>query len=1173
MVDPLGYILSLRLSMETLHPDPSSLRSYSIPQLLEESSSPLYSHPGATIYAVDFLSPSRIMVALSPFLLCVDLDQEEVAPWTEQTCISSGFFSTKKIGSILTKAGGLLIGYDGTSDTSSLVPTAALCVVGGGSSLSHHGSKQVVFSLHADGSVRMWSAPSPTSLYPLHVRRIHTTCPPSNKNNEDDVMESFGSVDPPLPDPSTWSTAFDSVSMTGRLYKENDSIYVLAVSVQLDEGAASMDGSACRLSVVHGYSDFEESGEQEPTLDACMDLTVPEQADGLVDMSFVQQEQRCILQALFRSNEDNIRHSSSILSLTNGNVRSLPVVYPPSHIAILSSEPLARQDEFDLDQAANVEKDSILSLSLFQSMGEKEESLEDRITQMDAMYMKHLFRPTCARGSGTVQAPILHKALTRVIPNYEVPTGTKYRSAPLVQAETLGAIQEWRRLDDRRELPFHKTNATPFRKDVTMTDASETTTVLTSPNPTTTTTTQSVYHAFATPGKPSREVTDDEDDAMMVEGGGDDKDDDDDDDEGDDAGSLSESSAMRVRQDQMDEQKKIAAHRLRWNRVLLAIWDEEATLRIPLCMAPIPSAGLVPQEDATAEMMVLRAGVTTAVMTCPTHKDNDDSPSRTLDRLSLSILTHITSDTMKSKMLQTIESQVIDIVSKVSLIVPSSSNMMEDVTRQLCELGAISVSSTRINNTPQHNDKSLDDFLTDHNSDDDDDDDQDEDRLATGVEILRLLRSMSSDDIQSWLNASSFRSENGVSQKVAPGLPMTCTNTAKSGHHSDSHTRASAAYLSLQYLRSEKEFQLGKVLLLLGVAKLYDDHAGATKDMERNILCRYLHCVSVLWVCSQSVPTTSRLTPSVGNMVPGSTDHTSPLLSSPPPVSRPRLTGETRRDGRVVGAESLSTTTVMDARLRTLGTMQGAAGSESVVSLASQAIKLAQSFVCQAFDQNDRRTGILPELGVLPYECTSLTSDSFITGGIAPEHARIALRLLVPLMRYRSQADDGVATIRTRKEAAAQCLLIECNQMSKHNILDANEISDLLKIASSLMTPLPEDLANETEMTVVDINESAFERLKPQGSQDSWHTALFDAHTEEHYGEHLKSFFLKLLSPGQLDNSGMHEIPAISEDIVRLCKLQTVKSLFFPWILESVSSSVTAPATNHGDTLLALMSS
>jgi hypothetical protein len=357
-------------------------------------------------------------------------------------------------------------------------------------------------------------------------------------------------------------------------------------------------------------------------------------------------------------------------------------------------------------------------------MGEKEGSLEERIKQMDAMYMKHLFRPTCARGSGTVQAPILHKALTRVIPNYEVPTGTKYRSATLVQAETLGAIQEWRRLDDRRELPFHKPNATPFRKDVAMTDASETTTVLTA-SPATTAA-QSVYHAFATPGKPSREVTDDEDDAMMVEGGGDDKDDDDD--EGDDAGSLSESGAMRVRQDQMDEQKKMAAHRLRWNRVLLAIWDEEATLRIPLCMAPIPSPGLVPQEDATAEMMVLRAGVTTAVMTCPTHKDNDDSPSRKLDRLSLSILKHITSDTMRSKMLQKIENQVIDIVSKVSLIVPSSSNMMENVTRQLCELGAISVSSTRIN-TPKHNDKTLDDFLTDNGSDDDDDDDQEEDRL------------------------------------------------------------------------------------------------------------------------------------------------------------------------------------------------------------------------------------------------------------------------------------------------------------------------------------------------------------------------------------------------------------------------------------------------------------
>lgn len=299
LCDTKGIILTILLQASTLLPTSCSV--VSIPDLLQSDD-----YAGAEVYGnmVAFGSPTCLFVALSPLLLAVNLETEEVVVWNQPQILQDLF----RVGSILSRASDLFLGRNDETeddDDDKLSPdmpaVSALCLC-----------EDFLFTLHADASLRRWR------LNPDDILR------PSG------VLPLYLSQDVKLPSALSWSETSSAVALAARLYE--NATYALALFVQTDE--------APTLTVLHGDTD--------DAVQSTLSLDVPQEASALVGMNF-KNDRRCCLTVACRDAKD----------------ASLLVTYPPSVVSIVSRQPVLTRST--LEQAARDERERLWNFTFLPS--------------------------------------------------------------------------------------------------------------------------------------------------------------------------------------------------------------------------------------------------------------------------------------------------------------------------------------------------------------------------------------------------------------------------------------------------------------------------------------------------------------------------------------------------------------------------------------------------------------------------------------------------------------------------------------------------------------------------------------------------------------------------------------------------------------------------------------
>lgn len=153
VADAKATIYVIILEKDSLRP--TRYAKFSIEQLLEDQD---IEYSGAELHTtmVDFYSSTKAIVALSPLILTVDLDDPSVFVWSE-THVQE--LMSASIGSILGRASSMLLGRVEKID---MAPVTALS-----------STENCLFSLHADAKVRQWKLDSrgyPTEVYLVDFR-------------------------------------------------------------------------------------------------------------------------------------------------------------------------------------------------------------------------------------------------------------------------------------------------------------------------------------------------------------------------------------------------------------------------------------------------------------------------------------------------------------------------------------------------------------------------------------------------------------------------------------------------------------------------------------------------------------------------------------------------------------------------------------------------------------------------------------------------------------------------------------------------------------------------------------------------------------------------------------------------------------------------------------------
>jgi hypothetical protein len=907
-----------------------------------------------------FLSSTVLVMGLSPHLLTVHLDSQKLVIWSETQTLED-MRSRRGLGRILNKASELLLGKQEGDGTIDMPPTAALC----------HASEGFIFTLHSDASVRLWH---------MHDLRPIAVVPLALPQDA-------------IPEPAMWSDSQGAVALCAQLY---ESVYALAIHIQTVGGD---DGtSACQLTVVYGPQDLE----QEDPVRSTLQLSVPATATSLVGFDFARE--RCRLTALFQSQE-------------NEATSALLVTYPHSIVSIVSTQPVVTPHEYTLDGVAASERARLSALS-FSTTGT---SLEEDLHALDSAFLKHLFRPAYPRGNGSVTSPLpscIRAAIRKLVPGHYEGEGMT------IELETLRAMHEWRRLENRGiQTPARRTECT----------------VVATPG-------ASIYDRYAEeePDTPEMEIDDieeeDEDDLLDQE-----------------RAALLES------------------HEQRWKTLVLTIWEEEARMREPLCLTILLSA------ETSTTFVLVRAGVTSLLEEVVIIR-SASSKWEELDEAAMILLGLIEKSEEKSLNLLSIETRVYEEIAKASLVFTGGDLL--DCANHLFNLGKWALSQA-------------------------DDSEVNPDDLASA------LNESSRDDILVWLQSvdSLFYLDLPGASVLPDGADVIGDDPNETWNNRIAHVQSRHAACSL-YLRcsdSVRRLRLSRVLLLSSINGSSFDKNGPIFEA---VFREYLHSISVLWSCPQLVPM-----PTIG--FHGRTravdfgsrnDRSSP--SEPDPK---RLSFGENTSSILAYYNRANLTTALDARLIQISQ---AHSNDTFGTSSPDGVVVALARICFDSTFAAAPSSALLELGAL-----LAPSDQ----SVASDHPRIALRLLAPFFVYPPINEDEEVVL-ARKEALAECLLIEANAASQKTRSDSN-IDVLRTKACDLLVPVTNEIAVDHRLL-----ETVFVTLRKQRKvmPSSRQSTL----EEMERNEEALANELQLLLNGTPCPAGT--------DVKRLCQQPTLRWLFLP---------------------------
>lgn len=419
LIDEYGVIVSMNLNASTLFPIHETIQVLVIADLLHKGMDERVAPASLRSSMIVFLSSTKLVLSLNPFILAVDLDSEELVVWSKTKCLTEMEDRKSSMNTLWNKGVGLVLGPLKQDLLVDMNPTSALCVA--------NNDLSQVFTLHSDGIVRRWKM-SPDSLSPWSVSELAV---------------------PGLPDSETWSDASQSTVLCARLYGQ---VFVLAVHV-LTNGSTGTNSTSlaeeeqtdCFLAVVHGLVDNYEhfsAGTQ-------LGLKVPPLATSLVGMSFDARSERCSLVALFQSASEQ----------QDDWFGSIYATYPPSVMSIVSTQPVVAGQDYFLEGVAQQERERIEALSYYDVL-QDDLTLAEVLHQVDSRFLQFLFRPVFPRGTGSVLAPsstYIRRALQKLVHKY---SGRNNETAPCsIELETLRGMHEWRAKEKRKIISM-----TPVKK-------------------------------------------------------------------------------------------------------------------------------------------------------------------------------------------------------------------------------------------------------------------------------------------------------------------------------------------------------------------------------------------------------------------------------------------------------------------------------------------------------------------------------------------------------------------------------------------------------------------------------------------------------------------------------------------------------------------------------------
>ena len=697
---------------------------------------------------------------------------------------------------------------------------------------------------------------------------------------------------------------------------------------------------------------------------------------------------------------------------------TLLVTYPHSVVSIVSTQPQVTPHEYILDGVAAIERQRISELTFPVAKGN---SLEQDLHTVDSAFLKYLFRPACPRGSGgvTPSPSSIRSAIRKLVPGHHEGDDMS------IECETLRAMHEWRRSENRGG----QTRARPSES-----------------NPAPSTPGTSIYDSYAVEdpeGTPDMEVGDMED--------------------------------VENEEDDLLDQERAAqldSHEARWRSLLLTIWEEEESLRDPLCFSCISSTD-------TSTFGLIRTGITSLVREFTTEYDAV-SRWEDLDKAAMILLDCIEKSQEGSADLFSIETRVYDVVSKASLEPSSTGESCSIDFSRLGRWALEQVENSRVNRE----------------------------------DIETAFGAASQDEILEWV-----RSVESVFLLALPGvcvLPDGAdllgddANQSWSNRVAPAQTRLAASNLYLQCSDSVRRLRMGRILLLSSIGEAILEGGQIFNAAFRE----YLNVMSVLWSCAQLVPMHAR---------PRNLDFgvTGASPSDSPPAKRVSF-GDYAPSILPTNKVGLAqSTTVLDARLIQISHELGPSMYSTKVPDGA-----VLAIVRVAFDSTFAAgpSGALPELGALP-----TPSDQTV----ASDYPRIALRLLAPFLAYPPKNDDE-ETIIERKEAIAECLLIEANAASHKRSISESKKSDAMRTkACDLLVPTSSERSLDFDHNLL---KTVFVTLRNQSqSMPSLEESSLDeiARAEE-----------ALASELHLLMSGTSSPPGT--DTIRLCQQPTVRSIFLP---------------------------
>jgi hypothetical protein len=540
-------------------------------------------------------------------------------------------------------------------------------------------------------------------------------------------------------------------------------------------------------------------------------------------------------------------------------------------------------------------------------------------------------------------------------------------------------------------------------------------------------------------------------------------------------------SDVEGEEDLLDQEREaqVESHEQRWRELLLAVWNEEERLLEALHVSSLQSVG-------PANFALVRAGVTSLLKEVELGSDAANK-WEDLDRAAMSLLERIENSHDGLSKLNSIQSRVFEEIAKISFVISTVS--IGTIEQELTNIGKELIKS--------------------------------DDCHFNAEGIAAIVCESSQDDTLDWLQS--------VDSLFSLGLPGASVlpdsaevldddeDKSWSNRVAGVQTRLAASSLFVQCSDSVRRLSLARFLLVSNLNG--EDFSSADSPICQAAFRAYLFSLSVLWSCTQHVtmPSTGLLGRN-RNIEFGRMNIESASPSDSPPTKRISFGDITSSILAEEGRGHSNMTTMLDARFIQISQEH----SQTLYETGSpDGSVVTMVRICMNSTFSAAPSDTLPELGVLP-----TPSDE----SVASDYPRIALRLIAPFYAFASFNEDQDTKL-ARKEALAECLLIEANAESQKGPSFDSLVNTLQLKACDLLAPLSSDAR-----TAVDHNllETVFLTLSKQ-SQDMPVPSDLDEIDENKMA--LANEFQLLLtgSPGRP-----------GAEIIRLCRQPTVISVFLP---------------------------